>query len=270
VLYHPKAILGLLERVLKRDYFTHNELFEYRGLWHCFDVHSQLSRSSAEALLEELNTLCENVYYELSTATHLILTYGTAWYYSYKVTQQFVANCHKLPHMNFDKSLSNIQELTEVFNRTLSLLRGCFPNLKIITTISPVRHIRDGIIENNRSKSVLITALSEVISNHKEVDYYPSYELVIDCLRDYRFYKKDLVHPNSIAIDYVWKHFQETYLYEKSTREVMKQVSEIQRGLAHKAFNPESEAHLKFLKKLSDKQEKLLKDFPFMIFNKNG
>ena len=177
-----------------------------------------------------------------------------------------VANCHKIPQQHFNKYLSSVDELENSFTHCFNLIHQLSPDAQIITTISPVRHIKDGIIENNRSKAHLLAALHQSVENSALVNYYPAYELVVDCLRDYRFYNTDLVHPNSLAIEYIWEHFTDSYLHGSDTKKTIKQVREIQRGLEHRPFNSKSEAHQKFRASLAKKIDKLKTEFPFMDF----
>ena len=266
IVFHPVALENLLRRIVEQRLFTEADIFYHNEQWHCFEVHSKLSHSNKALFLETLNNQLKVSFNQLKQATKVLLTFGTAWGYVYKENQLLAANCHKVPQQQFEKQLSCISALENCFTSCFDLIHQLNPKAEIITTISPVRHIKDGIVENNRSKANLLAALHSSIENTNLINYYPAYELVIDCLRDYRFFKPDLVHPNDLAIEYIWEHFMNSYLHESDTQNTLKQVGEIQRGLAHKPFNPKSEAHAKFVVSLTKKIEKLKQEFSFMEF----
>jgi len=264
IIFHPEAILTLIERTILQKEYTEKDLFFHNELWHCFEVHSQFSNSNKIELLKKLNAILKQTYDIISSASHIVLTYGTAW--GYMKQHKIVANCHKIPQKQFQKKLSSVNEIQQAISKACEAIFKINPTIQIIGTISPVRHIKNGISENNRSKSHLIAALHTIIKNFNTVYYYPAYELVIDCLRDYRFYKSDLVHPNQIAIDFIWEHFKNTYLHDKETQLTLKKVHEIQLGMQHRPFNPKSETHQKFLRTLKEKKESLSKKYPDIKF----
>ncbi len=250
VLFHPLAIEKVLEKSIKRILFTEKDIFFHNELWYCFDVHSELSAIDKSEFLYQLNQVVANTQEVLARTTHIIITLGTSWVYRYNQTGQIVANCHKVPQTEFTKELLSPDEITQSLERIITL----FPDKKIIFTISPVRHSKDGFFENNVSKSHLFTALNRVLS--KNVNYFPAYEIVMDELRDYRFFSEDMLHPNQIAIDYIWKRFSENYLTDHAL-EVSKEVDAIQKALNHKPFNPNTEAHRKFIESTQKRIEKL-------------
>ena len=262
IIFHPKAIQSLLQRIVKQHFFTEKDVFFHNEQWHCFEVHSELSNPNKEQFLTVLNNQLKISLEQLKQASHVVLTFGTAWGYSHKENNQTVANCHKVPQQQFDKQLMTVLGLEKCFLNCFELIGQLNSKAQIITTISPVRHIKDGVSENNRSKSNLLAGLHQSIENTSNTSYYPAYELMMDCLRDYRFYEADLIHPNQIAIDFIWKHFMQTWIHETTTQQTIKRISEIQRGLLHRPFNSESEGHQKFLKKLNEKIEKLTIEFP--------
>lgn len=264
ILFHPKAIATFFERVVKEQYYTENDLVFHNEQWHCFDAHSSLSDFSKEMLLSNLNGVLKTVREELKNTSHVIITLGTAWVYEHKKQNITVANCHKIPQKEFHKRILSVEETTLSLQQTRSLLVELNPDIQIIYTVSPVRHLKDGFIENQQSKAHLLTAVHQKVTN-SNVTYFPSYEIIMDELRDYRFYKEDMVHPNQIAVDYIWQQFYTAWCHE-STEPIMKQVETIQKGLAHKPFHPNSEQHQQFLKNLEKKKEELLKNFPFMNF----
>lgn len=266
IIFHPEAILNILERIVYQNEFTENDIFFNNGQWQSFEVHSKLNKIEKNDFLNSLNSALKSSYDQLKEASHIVLTFGTAWGYWHKKQNKIVANCHKVPQSSFNKKLSSVNELYTNFNRCFELIKQINLKVTIITTISPVRHIKDGIVENNLSKANLIAALHQGIASKQNVHYYPAYEITMDCLRDYRFYNADLIHPNQMAIDFIWEHFTQTWLYETETLSTLKKVGQIQKGLQHKPFNPESDAHLKFAAALENKIDEVLRAFPFISF----
>ncbi|GAG96622.1 unnamed protein product, partial [marine sediment metagenome] len=190
-----------------------------------------------------------------------IITLGTAWVYRFIETNELVGNCHKVPQKKFLKELLSIDEIVVSLENIISLIKDFNPKTTILFTVSPVRHLKDGFIENSQSKAHLLAAIHQVIENTTSgarIHYFPSYEIMLDDLRDYRFYKRDMIHPNLTAIDYIWEKFQQAWLDDKTTS-IMKEVDTIQKGLAHIPFNPKSEQHQQFLKNLQHKIQVLKK-----------
>jgi hypothetical protein len=224
-----------------------------------------LSTSSSELLLANLNKVLHSFRSQFQEATHLILTFGTSWVYRHKISGAIVANCHKVPQNQFDKEILAVEIIENSIKNNINLIQSINPNCNFIFTISPVRHIKDGFVENQRSKAHLITALQSAICNLQSAIYFPSYEIVMDELRDYRFYAEDMLHPNQTAIDYIWIKFFENYVDEKEFV-TMQQVCDIQKALHHKPFNPNSENHQKFLKNLNQKITTLVSKYPQIQF----
>ena len=194
----------------------------------------------------------------------MILTLGTAHVFEYKKTGKIVANCHKIPGSEFERRRLSIDEISEALNGILELTHKLNPEIKVILTVSPVRHIRDGLIENQKSKATLLLAIDGVQkANPESVFYFPAYEIVLDDLRDYRFFKEDLIHPNDTAIDYVWQYFERAF-FSKKTIEIIRKVEKINRAAAHRPLNPSSKSHREFLKKQLLNIEELKKEYPFL------
>ncbi|MBC6999446.1 GSCFA domain-containing protein [Cytophaga sp. FL35] len=269
ILFHPLAIENLLNRAKNLVSFLPDELFEHNGLWHSYEAHSSLDSENMKEVLGQLNTAVKETNDFLKTASHLILTFGTAWVYRHKESGKVVANCHKVPQRAFDKELLSVAEIVQSLENCIRLVQEANPAVEVILTISPVRHLKDGFVENQRSKSHLITAVHEVISKnaggYSGVSYFPSYEIQMDELRDYRFYKEDMVHPNALAVSYIWEKFKEVWMAQ-DVHKIMDEVAQIQRGLAHRPFQPLSQEHLKFKEKLHEKIARLQERFPFMDF----
>ncbi|MFB9110300.1 GSCFA domain-containing protein [Flavobacterium gyeonganense] len=266
IIFNPVSIESLFRRVCEQDFFQEKDIFFHNERWHSFEVHSDLSNSDRAELLETLNKTITETYKKLQEATHIIITYGTSWVYRNIETDQIVANCHKVPQKQFSKQLLAVEIIEKSIQNTIELIQTVNPNINFIFTISPVRHIKDGFTENQLSKSHLFTALHKTINYQPSTtNYFPSYEIMMDELRDYRFYSEDMLHPNQIAIDYIWKLFSESYISETSFS-IMKEVDEIHKSLRHRSFNPDSEQHKKFLEKLQQKIKLLNKKSPNIRF----
>lgn len=264
ILFHPKAIETFLSRVINQQFYTEDELVFQNEQYHCLDAHSSISSPNKDTVLKRLNDVIKLVYKEIIESTHLLITLGTAWVYEYIATDKTVANCHKISQKQFRKRILTVQEVKNSLDSIEYLVKTLNSEIQFIYTVSPVRHIKDGFIENQQSKAHLLTAIHEIL-RESAISYFPSYEMMMDDLRDYRFYNSDMIHPNELAIDYIWEQFQKVWL-ANSVTEVMKQVSAIQKGLAHKPFNPESEQHQLFLKSLKEKILTLQSSVPFIKF----
>ncbi|TCK66898.1 GSCFA family protein [Winogradskyella wandonensis] len=268
ILFQPLAIEKLITNTINQKEYTEQDIFFNNEQWHCFDAHSRLSNPSKEELLAQLNENMSQTHNFLKEASHIIITLGTSWVYRHIETDQIVANCHKVPQKKFLKELLSVDTITESLEASISLVKSINPNANFIFTVSPVRHIKDGFVENTLSKSHLITAIHQLLSLRAEsrsLSYFPSYEIVMDELRDYRFYKDDMLHPNQLAIDYIWEKFTSVWVHQNS-KAIMDEVDAIQKGLAHRPFNPNSDAQKKFLKKLQSKIKELQKAHPQIQF----
>ena len=264
ILFHPKAIENLITNAINEKEYVSKDLIFQDERWHSFDAHSNLSSSNQEILLKKLNSSVQATNKKLKKATHIIITLGTSWVYRSIETDAVVANCHKIPQKKFSKELLSIVEINKSLKTIISLLKSINKDINVLFTVSPIRHLKDGFIENTQSKSHLIAAIHNII-DCKNVSYFPSYEIMMDELRDYRFYSEDMIHPNKIAINYIWEKFNETW-FEENTGSIMKEIELIQKGMAHKPFDKNSEKHQNFLQNLESKKEKIRTQFPFINF----
>jgi lysophospholipase L1-like esterase len=264
ILFHPKAIENLVTNAINEKKYLPEDLIFQNERWHSFDAHSSLSTTDKNELLANLNSAIIATNKKLKEATHIIITLGTSWVYRFIETDVIVANCHKIPQKKFLKTLLSVDEITKSLKTTISHLKSVNKNIHILFTVSPVRHLKDGFIENMQSKSHLITAIHSIMKT-KNSSYFPSYEIMMDELRDYRFYAEDMIHPNKTAINYIWERFSETRISE-SSKLTMKEVETIQKGISHRPFNENSEQHQKFLTNLEIKKEKLNSIFNFIKF----
>ncbi|WP_420578069.1 GSCFA domain-containing protein [Ekhidna sp.] len=245
-IYNPYSIFKLLQHKSHVD-----DVIESQGIYYHWDAHGSISGlSDMEVTLHFEQSVIETQTF-LKKSNWLIITLGTSIIYEWN--NKIVANCHKIPQSKFTKRFLNQQEIIEQFAQLHSSLSQ---NINIIFTISPVRHIRDGLIENNRSKAILIDAIHQIVRSYENVQYFPSYEILIDELRDYRFYDRDMIHPNSQAIDYIWNIFSETY-FDKETNDFLKEWSKVKAAIDHRPFQPDSESHQKFLRSTLEKLKSL-------------
>ncbi|MBS1977657.1 MAG: GSCFA domain-containing protein [Bacteroidetes bacterium] len=255
-LYHPEAIHHALGMALQQQ-DPDSEGFVLSGeSWFHFDFHSSHSHPSKEGLASQLKLHLSGLGNFLQKTDRIILTYGTAWGYVRRSNGMLAANCHKQPGSLFDKRLSSLKEIVQSFEHFFTLLNSVRPDVRIILTVSPVRHIRDGIPENNLSKSTLRVACEEITRNFPGTEYFPAYEIFLDDLRDYRFCKDDLIHPTTMAEDYIWTKFSETY-FDKELRLLLERWTEIRNRLQHRPFRPGTENHIQFLKQTIEKLESI-------------
>lgn len=262
ILFNPISIVQSLENILSNRKYTPEDIFLHEGLWKSWNHHSQFSGEDKDKVLQSLNHSNQKAYEHIKQSRWLILTLGSAWVYS-RENGEVVANCHKIPTDKFNKTLLSVSEIRESMEQLLHSLEKFNPNLRVIFTISPVRHLRDGFVENNWSKAILIQSVHEIVNKFPGTYYFPSYELIIDDLRDYRFYAEDMVHPNYLATDYIWEKFQQACIDEKS-RSYFPDINRINAAKAHKAFQPASEAHRKFRQKNLELVRDLQRKLPFL------
>lgn len=267
ILFHPKAIETLVTEAINQVEYTENDVFLHNEQWHSFKAHSALSGTNKTEVLEHLNLQLQYTRQALQEASHVILTLGTAWVYKNTETQNVVANCHKLPQKTFQKELLSVNAIRKALENIVTEVKAINPNVVFVFTVSPVRHIKDGMVENMRSKSHVLTAIHHFIEHQKNerLYYFPSYEIMMDELRDYRFYAKDMIHPSSLAVDYIWEQFKTVWI-NNGAFPIMKAVTQIQQRLQHKPFNPTSEAHKLFLLKLEADIKAIKACYPFLKF----
>lgn len=264
IIFNPVSVAKIIERSIQKKYFTEKDVFFHNELWHSFDVHSECSNPDKEAFLFAVNKLIDEVHEQLICSTHLFITLGTSWVYSDKISKSVVANCHKVSQNQFDKELLSVNSIHKAIQDILDLIGSVNPNCAVVFTVSPVRHLKDGFVQNQLSKAQLISALHSVLANSPpKINYFPSYEIMMDELRDYRYYSEDMLHPSQVAIDYIWEKFSEVTISESALK-IMEDVQAVQRGLSHRPFNSDAKAHHDFLNGLQLKIAQL-EALPFGI-----
>ena len=256
ILFNPLAIEKALNTIVNQKNYTEEDLIFDKEQWHSLDHHSDFSDSNSQRVLEKIHTTIEESHHLLKETTHFIVTLGTAWVYHHIESDQTVANCHKIPQQHFKKRLMPIAEIKKSLQHTIRLLKTMNPDMQILFSLSPVRHLKDGMLANSRGKAYLLAAIYEVVSSGSNTFYFPAYEILMDDLRDYRFYAQDMLHPNEMAVNYIWDFFKEIWISEESFP-VMKEVSSVQKALDHRAFNPGSDQHKLFISKVNKQKKEL-------------
>lgn len=262
ICYNPVSIAS----AAKAQHLNEFDFIENEGVWRHWDLHSEFAHQDLNSAKATAQQLYQNASSFLSKTDVLILTLGTAEVFHLANKNRIVANCHKMPAKHFDRKRLSVSETTDILRSALQELREKRPNLNIILTVSPVRHLRMGAIENQRSKSVLLLACEELSKSLPNTYYFPAYELIMDDLRDYRFYKDDLLHPSDLAIEYVQTHFAQTF-FPKETIDLIYKIEKIRQALQHRPFNPNTPQHIAFLEKVQTQISALEADYPEIPFN---
>jgi hypothetical protein len=262
IIFNTASLSKIIKRIVDLTYFNENDIFSHLDVWSSFDVHSQMNKTSSSEFLKILNNQLDLAHQFLKETPVFILTLGTSWVYKHLKTNEIVANCHKIQQTQFEKKLLTVNENEYYLNEIIKTIQAFNQNIKIIMTVSPVRHIKDGFVENNWSKANLISALYPL--QNKSILYFPSYEILMDELRDYRFYAEDMLHPNKIATDYIWTFFCQTYFSEE-TFQTMKTVAQINSMQAHRVSQPDTESYQNFKTTLENKILSLQNKYPWMF-----
>ncbi len=248
VLYNPVSIFNSLKFTLDNRTFTQKDLIEYNGEWHSFYHHSDFSHHDPKICLDKINSGIKATSDFLGNTDVLIITYGTAYVYKHIKQNIIVSNCHKIAAKEFKRYRLSLEETEKTIVETVKLLRLINENVRIIFTVSPVRHWKDGAANNQLSKATLLLAVDKIVKLHNNCEYFPSYEIVMDDLRDYRFYDSDLLHPNKLATDYIWKKFSDSML-SGNCLTLIQEIEKIVKAREHKVRNVKSESHQKFIGK---------------------
>ncbi|WP_346659981.1 GSCFA domain-containing protein [Chryseolinea sp. H1M3-3] len=256
VVYNPHSIHKVIHYAINPRPVSDSTFVERDRIFFNYDFHSQLSSQNLDQLKDELEKKISATHTFLRRANWLVITYGTAWVFELTQTKQIVANCQKMPSSLFTKSLMTQKQILESFEKLFHDLKSLNPGLQIILTVSPVRHLKDTLELNSVSKSVLRVACHTITQQHQDVHYFPSYEIMLDDLRDYRFYKADMIHPSDVAEAYIWQKFGEKY-FDNNMKSFVSKWAEIKLALSHKSFHPTSASHQKFLLETIRKLEEL-------------
>jgi hypothetical protein len=263
ILYHPEVISRTLRRLLDGKVYTEKDLEFIDDRYVSFDHHGVFNHPDKSSALNTINAAFLRGQDQLKSADYCYITWGTSFAYALKKEGKIVSNCHKIPSAHFNKVRSTTEAILLSYRTLFKQLLDNNPKLKIILSVSPVKHLRDGIIENNLSKATLLLAADQLTKEFSSVYYFPSFELLQDDLRDYRFYAKDMAHPNEIAVDYIWEYFKRN-LWSEKTLSIFKKIEPLIQSLAHRPLHPENDSYLKFKEVTAKKIRALEKEFPFL------
>ncbi|MCB9012811.1 MAG: GSCFA domain-containing protein [Bacteroidales bacterium] len=266
VVYNPLSALNSLGIILDNDEYTEDDIECFNELWFSWDHHSSFSNANKDECLKHINGEIKSASKHLKKTDVLLLTFGTAFVYRLKKNGRIVSNCHKLPEKEFDRIFLEPESIVRAWSSFIPELLKKNPAMKIIFTISPVRHWKDGAHGNQLSKASLLLATDQICKMFPDnTEYFPAYEILMDDLRDYRFYAEDMFHPNSIAVNYIWEKFEKAY-FKKETIEINKELTAILQAKNHRVFNKETDAYRKFSEKLAERIKKFKKDYPYIDF----
>ena len=268
ILYNPESIANSLKILLEKRVFTENDLFQDQGLWNSFYHHSRFSDVDRNAALEKINRRISSSYEFLKKADFLVITFGTAWVYELRKTGQIVSNCHKIPAAEFKRFRLGVFEITNVYRELLEQIWKFNPDLKVIFTVSPIRHWKDGAVENQLSKATLLLAIDQLIKGfgNQVCTYFPSYEIMMDELRDYRFYAEDMLHISQVAVDYIFERFSNAAITSAS-RDISKSMLKINKAISHRPVNPNTTEFKKFLEQTLVLVNRMSEQFPNINLN---
>ena len=263
-LYNPMSIARGVQRLITGEPVAGQDLFMQGGVWNSYDFHSRHSLPDKQATIDHMNRCIAQGHDALKQAQLLTITFGTAIVYRLKTTGEVVANCHKVPQHTFERKMASVSEMVQTLDTMLTRLHDFNQDLHIILTVSPIRHIADGLDANSLSKASLRVAIGEVIASHSDYcDYFPAFEIMIDDLRDYRFYTSDMVHPSDVAVEYIWQAFEATYLDDRSAQAVAR-CERIHKRLQHRPMSANRETIERFHADTASVVRNLIKEYPYL------
>ena len=256
VLYNPASIAIAIEMARKSQTIEDKDLVEHGGLWHSMAHHGVFSDIDMAVVLDKCNGSIVALRQALENATVITITFGTAWVYEY--AGKVVGNCHKIPANQFVRRRMTVEEIVATWQPLVEAM----PDKKWLFTVSPIRHVKDGLHENHINKGILLQAV-EQLTKQTECSYFPAYEIMMDELRDYRYYAEDMVHPSSMAVEYIWQRLVETYM-TADTQAEMKTLHQLWRDEHHRFIHPDSMEAKRFLERLGQKKHELQEDYPWI------
>lgn len=263
VLFNPSSIKNSLNMLAEHKVFTEQDIFKHGSLWNSFSHSTLFSTQHVEDTLQQINSRLSIASGNLSKTKFLLITFGTSWVYEYKDTTAVVANCHKLPANQFTRRRLSVEEIVCDYIALFHKLKTEYPDLQVIFSISPIRHWKDGAHENNLSKSILHLSVEKLQKLFSWVNYFPAYEILLDELRDYRFFASDMFHPSELAVDYIWQRFSETYFSTK-TNQLKVRLEKLSTQMAHRPIHPDSIEFSYFSYQVEQQKAELRKEFPFL------
>lgn len=268
VLYNPASIAKALYEIAGGVQYKCDDLFYFGEQWHSWMHHGSFSSVEANDSVKIINKSLIEAHTKLKKIDYLFLTFGSAWIYKLKETGEVVSNCHKKPEREFCRERLTVDSIVATYKELIDSLLQINPHLQLVFSVSPIRHIRDGLPENQISKSILLLAINELVQIYPtKVYYFPAYEIVLDELRDYRFYADDMVHPSKVAVEYIWDRFSTTF-FDQSTSKLLEECNKIKRGLDHRPSDSKSNSYVTFLEDLIGKMEQISINNPKLDFTK--
>jgi len=264
--YNPFSVGKTIEQIISEKIFTNKDLHCHNGTWLSFSHYTDFSSDDQSVALRKINDKIREASQFFKSATVLFITFGTARIYRFRSTGQIVSNCHKIPAEQFDHELISVSAITELWNNLLDRLAVEFPELKVVFTISPVRHLKDGAHGNQVSKSVLFLAVEELLQHPSKPQYFPAYEIVMDDLRDYRFYDDDMLHPSSSAIEYIWERFSGCW-FTPSTTKLCEEISRVVNGMNHRFNTDNKKGRILFAENMLNQIIRLENQIPDIDFS---
>lgn len=266
VLFNPYSVLDALERIVQCRRFTPEDFFLSQGRYLSLDLHSDHSYPDVRTAVESVNALVEDLHRGFSRLTHVFLTFGTAEVFRYRPTGRICANCHKIPQREFSKERMSCAEIVAMARRAVGALRVVNPDVTVVHTVSPVRYLSEGPLGNSASKGTLFCALEELAGDGSGQVYLPVYEIIMDQLRDYRFFDRDLVHPNDLAVDCLWEQIAPA-LFSAAARRDIERVEAVLRAAGHRPFHPQDEPYRRFCRQWIERVAALKAEYPQMDFS---
>ncbi|MBR5435135.1 MAG: GSCFA domain-containing protein [Bacteroidales bacterium] len=264
--YNPVSIAQTIDLLLGEIPFDEQQIFFANDVWQSYYLHTSFSSVDKQEVIQSFNKVKNEFLEKFQSVDYLFLTLGTAWVYELNETKQIVNNCHKTPSSQFTRKKLSVEECVTVLERAIQKLQNINPNLQVIFTVSPIRHWKDGAHENQVSKATLFLAIDSLQKSMRNIGYFPAYELLMDDLRDYRFYDEDMLHPSATAVEYIWEIFSKTY-FSKETTDLISKIEAIQKAINHRPFNSESPEYKLFIAKTKEQCRKIESQYPFIQFD---
>lgn len=266
ILYNPASISRAIRRLIEKKTFSEDELFEHRGIYQSFWHHSHFSDTDSDLCLHKINESFIQASQHLATSSVLFITFGTSYVFELRESGLIVGNCHKVPSSAFNRYRLSMDTIVEDWTAIIQQLRTINPNIKIVFTVSPIRHLKDGLHDNQLSKATLLLAIDKLCSANTECFYFPAYEAVMDDLRDYRFYAEDMTHPNNTAIRYIWELFGKTF-FDSKTEAIINEWNKLNAAINHRPLNEQGEEYKQFLIQTTEKLNKFQEKYPYLCCN---
>ena len=266
IIYNPLSVANVLRLIVEGKQFEKSDLRQVGGKWVSLYHHGAFSSTDPDECLRRINDRLTKATGELRTLDLLVITWGTAWVYRYTRENIVVSNCHKIPSQEFERSRLSVEDIVKEYLMLIGRLREINPGLRILFTVSPIRHWKDGAHGNQLSKATLLLAIDRLREELQHVYYFPAYEIVLDELRDYRFYADDMLHMSGFTVDYIWERFLDSFI-SPEVLGLMNQIGRVNKGVAHRPFDPQSEEYHRLVKKMLAEIAMISRSYPMIDFS---